>query len=425
MAEAFVDVDQQAVAQAGDQHAVRRGVEGAGEFLLGDAQLLLGGLELVDVAHRHHQGRGGVELDVLGRDQAGEQLAVAAAEGHFQVVQVLLLHAVEQRRGDVGDGPDAQFAGGLADRLGGADAELLLEGVVDLEQAAVLAEGDDLDVRRMVEHRGELLFGQAQGAFGLLGLGDVDHQAAHQQAVAMLDQGDDVAQPDDPAVGGDHPVVEDMVAAGGAFADAVVDGLAGVVRVQGALPEAGLQPVGQRIAEQFFGVRRDVGEAVVGQAHFPGDGGQAFDQAAIVLLAAAQFQFEGRAAVDLAAQAAVDAQDDRQHGEYGEEDRQAVEQDVAPGVALIEFDSDPGLLQGGDFFGAEFAEQLVEDADQHRLRRRGGHRQLVAVGRLATDVQAFQLELAQAPDAGGEVADEGVGLLGGQRLQGGVDAGQR
>ena len=49
---------------------------------------------------------------------------------------------------------------------------------------------------------------------------------------------------------------------------------------------------------------------------------------------------------------------------------------------------------------------------------------MVAVGRFAADVQAVELELAQAPDAGGEVADHGIHFIGGQGLQRRTDVGQ-
>jgi hypothetical protein len=55
--------------------------------------------------------------------------------------------------------------------------------------------GDQQDVRALLEHRGELLLGQAQGFLGVLGFADVDHQAAHHRLVAVLDHADDVAHP--------------------------------------------------------------------------------------------------------------------------------------------------------------------------------------------------------------------------------------
>ncbi|MNE16876.1 hypothetical protein D3C80_1098350 [compost metagenome] len=60
-------------------------MEGLGEFLFGGLQLLLGFLELADIAHGHNQGWCVVELKGLRRDQTGEQLAVAAPEQRFQV----------------------------------------------------------------------------------------------------------------------------------------------------------------------------------------------------------------------------------------------------------------------------------------------------------------------------------------------------
>lgn len=294
--EAFVGFDEPAVDQAGDEQAVGGCVEGAGEFLFGDLQLLLGFLDQGDVAHDDDEGGDAVEVDGLRGDEAGEAFAVLPAEGHFQVVQAFVLQALEEAGPHVGGAPDAQFGGGTADGLGGVDAGLLLEGAVDVEQAAVLAAGEGDDVGAVVEYGGELLLGEAQGVFGVLGFGDVDHQAADDLAVALGVEGDDVADPQDAAVGSEHAVVETVVAPGGDFFVADVFGVLGVFGMEGALPEAGFEPVCQRVAEQAFGVGRDVGEAVFVEAHFPGDGVEAFDQATVVLFAGAQFVFEQGAA---------------------------------------------------------------------------------------------------------------------------------
>lgn len=61
----------------------------------------------------------------------------------------------------------------------------MLEGLVDVEQAAVAAAGEGDDVGAVVEDGGELLFGEAQGFFGVLGFGDVDHEAADDRNVAV------------------------------------------------------------------------------------------------------------------------------------------------------------------------------------------------------------------------------------------------
>ena len=104
-AETVVGLHQQAVAQTGDQQAVGRGVEGLGELLFGYLQLLLGALELADVAHHHDQCRGVVEHELTGRDETGEQAAIGAAEEHFQVAQAFVLQAQQQARADAGHAP--------------------------------------------------------------------------------------------------------------------------------------------------------------------------------------------------------------------------------------------------------------------------------------------------------------------------------
>lgn len=62
-------------------------------------------------------------------------------------------------------------------------------------------------------------------------------------------------------------------------------------------------------------------------------------------------------------------------------------------------DGHPALLDLADFAAAHVGYHFVEYADQYFLVARGGHGQLVAVGRFAADVEAVELELAQAPDA--------------------------
>ncbi|MCY1543079.1 hypothetical protein D9M68_788740 [compost metagenome] len=224
-------------------------MEGFGEFLFRDLQLLLGGLELADVTHDHHQGRGVGQLEGLGGDQSGEELAVMSAKGHFQVAQAFALQAFQQGRADAGDAPDVQFGRRFAECFADRDAGLLFEGVVGLEQATVRAAGNHQDVRALLEYRGEFLLGEAQGLLGLLGLADVDHQSAHDYFIAVPGQGDDVANPQHMAVCGEHPVVQAVIAACGAFALAVVDGLLRVVRVHGTQPETGAFPLRQGVAQ--------------------------------------------------------------------------------------------------------------------------------------------------------------------------------
>ncbi len=77
-AEAVVDLQQLAVVQAGDQQAIRRGVEGLGELLLGQSQLLLGALSSVMSRTDHDQRRRGRRARCAGRDQAGELICRCA-----------------------------------------------------------------------------------------------------------------------------------------------------------------------------------------------------------------------------------------------------------------------------------------------------------------------------------------------------------
>ena len=56
---------------------------------------------------------------------------------------------------------------------------------------------------------------------------------------------------------------------------------------------------------------------------------------------------------------------------------------------------------------------------------RNGHRQLIAIRRLTAYVDAPKLELTHAPDAGRQIAHDGIYLVRGQGLKGGADVGQR
>ncbi|MND89036.1 hypothetical protein D3C80_810780 [compost metagenome] len=302
---------------------------------------------------------------------------------------------------------------------------MLLECLVHFKQAAVAEPGDKQDVRALLEHRTEFLLGQAQGFFDVLGFADIDHQAAHDRDRAGLDQADDVAHPEAAPIGGKHPVVEAVVAPSQGFGFAESLRPHGIVGVQDAVPEARLEPLAQGIAQQVFGVRRDIAVGEVLGIGFPGNGRKALDQAAVMVFATAQFLLEGDAPGDFRAEPAVDAHDHRQDDAQQQQARQAVGQGVMPEGAVVEYLADPALLDVAYFTGGHVGKNLVEDAYQYFLLVRHGHRQLVAVRRLARYIQAIELELAQAPDARGEVADHGVDLVGGQGLQGRTDVGQR
>ncbi|MNN05240.1 hypothetical protein D3C81_1179930 [compost metagenome] len=270
-AEALVDFDQQPVTLARQQQAVRRCMERLGELLFRGLQLLLGFLELADVTHGHHQCRGAIELERFCRGQPCEQLAIAAPEAHFQVADAALVQAFEQPWPGAFHGPQVQLGGGAADYLAWRQADLLFEGFVDFQQAAVAVAGDQQDVRALLEHRGKLLFRQAQGIFGAFGFADVDHQPAHHRPVAVLDHADDVAHPEGLAIGADYPVIKAVITPGGGFTVAVGLGPERILGVQDAAPEAGLEPVVQRIAEQVFGMGRDIAVVKIVGVRLPGD----------------------------------------------------------------------------------------------------------------------------------------------------------
>jgi hypothetical protein len=137
-------------------------------------QLLLGFLELGDVAHHHHQ-PGWCRVEGFGGDQAGESWPLLRRKASPGCGCCRPAGAASSS-GRCRDAPDIQLGGGLADDLFGLQADLFFEGFVDLQQAAIGQACDHQDVRALLEHRGELLLGQAQRFFGALGFADVDHQ---------------------------------------------------------------------------------------------------------------------------------------------------------------------------------------------------------------------------------------------------------
>ena len=72
--------------------------------------------------------------------------------------------------------------------------------------------------------------------------------------MAVFDKADDVAYPQTATIGGDHPVIEAMIASGQHFVIAEALGAGQVGRVDDVAPEPRNQPMRQRITEQVFGV---------------------------------------------------------------------------------------------------------------------------------------------------------------------------
>ncbi|MNN19784.1 hypothetical protein D3C81_1330380 [compost metagenome] len=108
-----------------------------------------------------------------------------------------------------------------------------------------------------------------------------------------------------------------------------------------------------------------------------------------MVLAAAQFLFQGDAPGYFRAEAAVDADHHGQDGDQQKDAGQAVHEHVVPERALIDHIADPALLDLPDLVTRHVGHDLVEDADQDLLVTRCGHGQLVAVGRFAADIKAI------------------------------------
>ena len=124
-------------------------------------QLLLGFLELSDVAHHHDQCGRGVEIKGFGGNQPGKHLTIVTAKGHFQVSNASGLQPLQQPRSDAGNAPDVEVGGGLTDDFYGFQSDLLFEGFVYFQQATVGQPRDHQNVRALLEYRCEFLLGQA------------------------------------------------------------------------------------------------------------------------------------------------------------------------------------------------------------------------------------------------------------------------
>ena len=142
-----------------------------------------------------------------------------------------------------------------------------------------------------------------------------------------------------------------------------------------------------------------------------------------MILTAAQFLFEVDAAGDLRTQAAIDADNHRQHDDQDHQARQAVNQQIRPECPVIKHVADPVLLNLADFSGGHVRQDFVQNAHQYLVVTGYAHRQLIAIRCFAADVQAFEFQLTQAPYTGREITDYGVDFIGRKRLQGRADIG--
>ncbi|MNN84343.1 hypothetical protein D3C81_2014940 [compost metagenome] len=87
-------------------------------------------------------------------------------------------------------------------------------------------------------------------------------------------------------------------------------------------PEARYQPVGEGVAEQVFGMWRDVAVSEIADTCFPGNGRKTLHQPAVMIFAGAQFLLQIDPACDFRTQAPIDAnhrgQDDDQQQYAGQ-----------------------------------------------------------------------------------------------------------
>ena len=311
--------------------------------------MLLGFLELTDIAHHDDQRRGRIEIEGLGGNQTGKHLAIAASKRHLQVADAAGLQALQQARPDAGDAPDVEVGGGLANDIFGLETNLFFERVVDFEQAAVGQPRNHQDVRALLKHGGEFLLGESQRFFRTLGVADVDHQSAHNRLMAMLDKTDDIAHPQAAPVGGDNAVIDTMIAPGQHFVIAECLGPCQVRRVDDVAPEPRNEPMGQGIAKQFFGMRRHVAVGEIADPCFPGNCGKALHQPAVMVFTAAQLLFEVDPPGDFRTQPAVNPDDHGQRDHQKQQSGQAVNQQVGPEGSVIQYIAHPVFLNGADF----------------------------------------------------------------------------
>ncbi len=165
-------------------------VQGQVQALLAVLQGLLGALAFGGVDESADQEGHALQFDALGAENAVMHLAADGAKLHF-----------EDQRAAVGPGrfqhhmalfgvdPQAQFQAGLADHLAAGPAEHVFEVLVDLEDHAVVAAGEQNGIGAEVEQGGEAFFRIDQRCFPLALAGDfADHPNHLWPAVRVVGQ---------------------------------------------------------------------------------------------------------------------------------------------------------------------------------------------------------------------------------------------
>lgn len=167
-----------------------RRVQGQVQALLAVLQGLLGTLAFGGVDECTDQESHAFQLDALGAQDAVMHLAAGCAELHLHDQRAAVgtgrLHYLVAL---FGVDPQAQFQAGLADHLAAGPAEHVFEVLVDLEDHAIAAAGQQNGVGAQVKQRGEALFRIDQRRFPFALAGDLADHADHlRSAVRVVGQ---------------------------------------------------------------------------------------------------------------------------------------------------------------------------------------------------------------------------------------------
>ena len=178
--ETRVDLDEAAGRPVSDGHRVGRMHEGLGELFLTGAQGVFCALAFAGIEEGAEHQALALQLDVLARQYAIENIATTGAQLYF-----LNHRLAAQRRllaqliALAGVNPEIQLMDGAAKNVAGVPAEGVGEVLVDLDNLAVVVAHQHHDVGAQAEQAGEAFLGGAQSLGTLLLGADVADHAEH------------------------------------------------------------------------------------------------------------------------------------------------------------------------------------------------------------------------------------------------------
>lgn len=160
---------------------------GPGQALLAFLQRLFGALAFGGVHEGAEEEGHAFQLYALGAEYAVMHLAADGAELDFQVQRAVAgASRFQQLVALFGVDPQAQFQAGLADHLAAGPAEHVFEVLVDFENHAVVAAGQQNGVGAEVEQGGEALFRVDQRGFPFALAGDLADDPDHLRPAVLV-----------------------------------------------------------------------------------------------------------------------------------------------------------------------------------------------------------------------------------------------